>query len=255
MKTTSKVLMRSAATIVLLLGVAFAADAQPVATTLYDWQAYNNKANGNGFDGNHWSSTGDTSTGWFWDRLPDLGTGYPNATVTLNGADGPLGLYITGSTNYTVLSDGVPQHSLNLWSVPATYSTTPPPNGLTNYDPSGVYGVTFISVSGSGTNTFGAPISVTNSSSWPATGFVIDQNSSHQFTISGAINGGGVPMTVQGNGNTAISGVISSSSTLVKTGSGTLTLAARTPTAAAPRLAADGFNSPAAARSVMGRAT
>src|SRR5205823_8483128 len=51
-------------------------------------------------------------------------------------------------------------------------------------------------------------------------------NSSNLFTVSGTVANGGFNLTIDGTGNTTISGVISGTGGLIKAGTGTLTLSA-----------------------------
>ena len=82
-------------------------------TALWDWGPNSNgNPNGNWSTGTgHWDCVwGSSADGGYpdryWDELPDLGASYPNATINMDAPDYPLGLYINGTTNYTVNNSG-----------------------------------------------------------------------------------------------------------------------------------------------------
>jgi autotransporter-associated beta strand protein len=67
------------------------------------------------------------------------------------------------------------------------------------------------------TLTISCAVKIGNAQTWT-------NNSSNLFTVSGAVNTNTKALTVNGTGNTSISGVISSSGSVTKSGTGTLTL-------------------------------
>jgi autotransporter-associated beta strand protein len=67
------------------------------------------------------------------------------------------------------------------------------------------------------TLTISAPLTIGNDQAWT-------NNSGNLITVSGTVDTNGKALTVNGTGNTTISGVISNSGSVTKAGSGTLTL-------------------------------
>ena len=196
-----------AATMMVLVGVVSMAHATQYAT----W-TWNNRSGGNWGSADNWTLTyGSADAPYYWDEFTwSLGG---NVNVNSNASDMTLGLVIGGPTSYSITGNKTQ------YLQPSSATTDD-----SGYGP----GVVFIQVWGTGSDSFAAPITVGNQSGTNlATGFVIEQDQTYAgnvFTVSGNINGGTVPMTVQGAGNTTISGVISDVSLLTMNGSGTLTL-------------------------------
>jgi autotransporter-associated beta strand protein len=134
------------------------------------------------------------------------------ATLDVTTAQG-LGVYFSSnSANYT-LASGNSSDVLNLTGY-GTVGTT----GDVGY---GVNVVPIV-VQGTGSDTISAAIvmSTTNTA-----GLTIDQqNTTNPFLLSGSITTNGTPITVQGAGNTTLTGHIIGNTVLTKTGTGTLLL-------------------------------
>ena len=207
------VFVQAAAIVMALTGLISIVHASTEGT--WTWSK-NNGDTGNWGNAANWTlTTGSGNPLYYWvDFTENL---YPTVTITSNtdtGWTGILGLFFGGSTNYII--NGTAAQYLQ-------------PSSSTNDDNGYGPGVVCIQVKGTGSDSFGAPIVVGSLSGGSnlATGFVIDQKQTYAnnvFTISGSINGGNVPMTVQGAGNTSISGAISNVSTFTMARTGTLTL-------------------------------
>jgi autotransporter-associated beta strand protein len=157
----------------------------------------------------HWTGTTNatwgTATNWF-EGSPPGGTGDNavfdrtfNNQPTLGATTTAGGLWMTGNVGQNVTISG---STLTL-------------QGNTINGTAGL-GI-LIDNANAFTLTINAPLKLGGAQTWL-------NNSSNLFTVSGAVNNNGVALTIDGSGNTAISGVVSKAGSLIKAGTGTLTL-------------------------------